>query len=58
MTFRWYKTFKFGPTNITVSRSGLSTSIRGKRVRVGKRAGRGGVRQSIKLPGGYRLRKG
>lgn len=57
MTIRAYKTLRFGPFHITLSRSGVSTSVGDRKARVGKRSNRRGVRQSIKLPGGYRLRK-
>jgi hypothetical protein len=58
MTLRAYKTFRLGPVNVTVSRSGMSTSVGGRRARVATRPGRRGTRVSYRLPGGYRLRKG
>jgi hypothetical protein len=58
VTLRAYKTFRFGLFHVTVSRSGVSTSVGGKRVRVVTRPGRRGTRLSYRLPGGYRLRKG
>ena len=58
MTIRAYKTFHLGPLHLTVSRSGVSTSIGGRRARIATRPGRRGARVSYRLPGGYRLRKG
>src|SRR4051794_12072980 len=58
MAFRWFKTLKAGPLNVTVSRSGLSASLGGKSGRIGSRPRRRGLRSSVKLPGGWRLRKG
>lgn len=58
MPFRWFKTLKAGPVNFTVSRSGLSASVGGKRARIGSRPGSRGKRASVKMPGGWRLRKG
>ena len=58
MTVRVYKTFRFGPFHVTESRSGVSTSVGGRRARVATRPGRRGTRVSYKLPGGYRLRRG
>lgn len=57
MTMHLFKTIKLGPVNVTASRSGLSYSVGGRRARVGQRAG-GARRASVKLPGGYRIRKG
>jgi hypothetical protein len=39
VTIRAYKTFHFGPINVTVSRSGASTSLGTRRVRVATRPG-------------------
>jgi hypothetical protein len=58
VTVRAYKTFRFGPIQLTVSRSGVSTSVGGRRARIATRPGRRGTRLSYRLPGGYRLRKG
>lgn len=58
MAFRWYKTFKAGPLNLTASRSGLSASMGGRSARIGSRPRRRGLRSSLRLPGGWRLRKG
>jgi hypothetical protein len=56
MTFRFYRTFHYGPIRVTASRSGISTSIGTRRARVGYRPGRRQVRTSVRLPGGWRLR--
>ena len=58
MTLRAYNTFRLGGFHVTVSRSGLSTSIGGRQARISTRPGRRGTRVSFKLSGGYRLRKG
>jgi hypothetical protein len=58
MTIRAHNTFRFGGFHVTVSRSGVSTSIGGRQARIATRPGRRGTRVSYKLPGGYRLRKG
>ena len=58
MTLRAYNTFRLGGFHVTVSRSGVSTSIGGRRARIATRPGRRGTRVSYMLPGGYRLRKG
>ena len=59
MTLRAYRTFRLGGFHVTVSRSGVSTSIGGKQTRVGARARAKGYRASVKVPGtSWRLRKG
>jgi hypothetical protein len=58
MTIRAYRTFQFGPIHVTVSRSGVSTPIGGRRARIATRAGGRGTRVSYRLPSGWRLRRG
>jgi hypothetical protein len=57
MPLHFYKTLRIGPLNVTLSRSGLSYSIGNKYARVGKRSN-GSRRTSIKMPGGWRFKKG
>lgn len=50
MAMRFRKSFGKGPFRVTVSKSGVSTSVGGKGFRVTKKAG-GGVRTTTSIPG-------
>ena len=50
------KTFKAGPFRFTLSQSGLSESVGGKRIRIGTNS-RGRKRVSVNLGNGFRWTK-
>lgn len=50
MSFRFRKSFKFGPVRYTVSKSGISSSIGGKSFRITKTA-KGKMRMTSSIPG-------
>ena len=50
MTIRAYETFRFGGFHVTVSRSGVSTSVGGRQARIATRPDRRGTRVSYRLP--------